>query len=113
MEFGRRLGKLKKITGDKAVTVLFGAVGVACLVACAYATVLQINFLSRSSEAKAVVVDFQFDTEGGLLPVVQFLDLKTGNNVTAVTSMSINPPEVSIGQEVSVLYDPENLSAPV
>ncbi len=104
---------LKKISGAKAVTVLFGLVGVACLVAFAYTTVLQINFLNRSSEVKAVVVDFQFDADGGLLPVVQFLDPKSGNNITAVTSMSINPPEVSVGQEVSVLYDPENLSAQV
>ena len=91
----------------------FGVVGVVCLVIFTYATVLRIDFLNRSSEVKAVVVDFQFDSDGGLLPVVQFLDPKSGNNVKAVTSMSINPPEVSMGQEVSVLYDPENLSAPV
>ncbi len=104
---------MKNISGPKAAAILFAAVGIASLLGGAYSAFLQITFLSRSMEVKAVVVDFEMNDDGFLRPLVQFTDPKTGINVTAPTTIYRDVPDVSIGQEIDVLCDPENLSAPV
>lgn len=92
--------------------VLFVAIGVVSLFAGAHFTIQQSGFLRRCSETKAVVIDFVSDDEADF-PVFQFVESKTGTTVTAKGWVGSSPPAYSIGQEVSILYDPENPSADV
>ena len=41
-------------------------------------------------------------------PVFQFVDSRTGEQITARGSFGSSSPPYTIGQEVNILYDPEN-----
>ena len=94
--------------------------GAALLLAGVFVTYQQLNFLGRSSEATAIVVDLYWEEEyesgddgpGGFVmigyPVFQFVDSRTGEQITARGSFGSSSPPYTIGQEVNILYDPEN-----
>lgn len=50
------------------------------------------------------------DSEGvqHAYPVFQFVDQKTEEEITVLSSRGSYPPEYHVGQEVDILYDPEN-----
>jgi hypothetical protein len=78
-----------------------------------YITNDQIDFLSKSASAEATVVGFHEEVDGGgrisYFPVFQFVDSRTGYNVTAWGSLGqSNNQAYSVGQEVEILYNTEN-----
>jgi hypothetical protein len=76
-----------------------------------YITTDRIIFLGTSEITNAVVVGFHEDIFRGrsaYYPVFQFVNTLTGENVTAWGSLGSNPPLYSVGQEVEILYNPEN-----
>lgn len=77
-----------------------------------YLTSEQIKFSGTCEIANAVVVGFHEEvaSKGGIsyFPVFQFVNSMTGENVTAMGSMGTNPPRYSEGQEVEILYNPNN-----
>lgn len=80
-----------------------------------YVTSERIGFLGKSLTAKAVVVDIYCPSQVGSVkdytyyPVFQFVDSRTGQNITARGSVGNGgAPAYSVGQEVDVLYNPEN-----
>jgi len=105
----------------KLVGVGFALVGAFFLGIGIYFTYARLDFLGRCSEAKAVVVDIYweegYDSETGYYriayPVFQFADQRTGEQVTARSSVGGPSPSCSVGQEVDILYDPENPTADV
>jgi len=101
--------------------VIIGVTGVILLITGAYFTSQQMAFLDRCLETKAVVIDLHWEEEwveteeAGYFtwvgwPVFQFVDVRTGEQVTAQGSVGSPNPPFSVGQEVDILYDPENLS---
>jgi len=77
-----------------------------------YITYDQIKFSGNSVIANAVVAGFHEETGSkgriAYFPVFQFVNGITGENVTAWGSLGSNPPIYSVGQEVEILYNPEN-----
>lgn len=76
------------------------------------------NFLDKAVEAKGVIIDFvEEKTYEGVVYrfIIQFVDERTGEEITIVTKAGIQPrtyayqhsPEF-LGQEIDILYDPEN-----
>jgi len=105
----------------KLVGVGFALVGAFFLGVGIYFTYARLDFLGRCSEARAVVVDVYweegYDSETGYYriayPVFQFADQRTGEQVAARSSVGGPSPSCSVGQEVDILYDPENPTADV
>ena len=96
----------------KIVCVVFTVVG-AILLVIGLIQILQTQiFLDESLETKGVVIDlhWKYDSEGSAFayPVFQFVDERTGEEITVVSTQGSNPPSYSIGQEVYILYDPQN-----
>ncbi len=92
--------------------VLFILIGLFITAFGIYITYEQIKFSGTSEIANAVVVGFheEVGSKGRLsyFPVFQFANGVTGENVTAWGSLGSNPPIYSVGQEVEILYNPEN-----
>jgi len=103
----------------KLFGIVIGVAGVVLLITGGYFASQQMAFLDRSVETKAVVVDLHWeeqymsDQEHGYFtligwPIFQFVDLRTGEQITAQGSVGSSDPPFSVGQEVDILYDPEN-----
>jgi len=96
----------------KIVSTVF-TVGGAILLAIGLIQVLQTHsFLDESLETRGVVINlrWEYDSEGSAsaYPVFQFVDERTGQEITVVSTHGSNPPSCSVGQEVYILYDPQN-----
>jgi len=76
------------------------------------------NFLDKAIAAKGVIIDFvEEKTYEGVVYrfIIQFVDERTGEEITIVTKAGIQPrtyaygpsPEF-LGWEIDILYDPEN-----
>lgn len=92
-------------------------IGGAMLIAGVFFTFYRLDYLGRCLEAKAVVADIEWELIAGGehhqfewvgWPVFQFVDSRTGEQVTARGSTGSTDPAFSVGQEVDILYDPEN-----
>jgi len=70
------------------------------------------NFLDRSLEANGVVIDLSWkqDSEGSwyAYPVLRFVDERTGEEITVVSTFGSVSPIYSVGQEVCIIYDSQN-----
>lgn len=70
------------------------------------------NFLGRCLETKGVVIDlsWRYDSEGNpsAYPVFQFVNQRTAEEITVWSETRSYPPSYHLGQEVNILYDPEN-----
>ncbi|MBL8090909.1 MAG: DUF3592 domain-containing protein [Anaerolineales bacterium] len=70
-------------------------------------------FLKTAQAVKGTVIEMVYRRKstsnrgGGYLPVYRFRTLD-GKKITAKDSLSRNPPQFQVGQEVDVLYNPEN-----
>lgn len=70
-------------------------------------------FINKAQEVKGTVVEMVYRRKstkrngGGYLPVYQFRTID-GKKITAKDSLSSNPPRFQVGQEIDVLYNPEN-----
>lgn len=70
-------------------------------------------FINTAQEVKGTVVEMVYRRKstkrsgGGYLPVYQFRTVD-GKKITAKDSLSRNPPQFQVGQEIDVLYNPEN-----
>ncbi|TRO53947.1 DUF3592 domain-containing protein [Candidatus Bathyarchaeota archaeon] len=105
----------------KLFGIVIGVVGVVILIIGGYVASQQMAFLDRCLETKAVVVDLHWeeeyvsDQENSYFtligwPIFQFVDVRTGEQITAQGSFGSSDPPFSVGQEVDILYDPENPS---
>jgi len=111
---------LRNLLKSKLVGVGFAVVGAFFLGIGVYFTYARLDFLGRCSEARAVVVDIYwekgYDSETGsyriAFPVFQFADQRTGEQVTARSSVG-GLSSYSVGQEVDILYNTENPTADV
>ena len=90
------------------VTIL----GAGMLVAGLFWTSQTMNFLDRCVKTKGVVIELNWthDVDHGpsAYPVFQFVDEKTGQEITVHSGHGSYPPDYQVGQEVDLLYDPEN-----
>ena len=68
-----------------------------------------LSFYSRCLTTESVVTNITDDGEGGYVLQVQFVNEKTGKQVTVATSYDIRYGE--IGNKVVVLYDPDTPNA--
>jgi len=70
------------------------------------------EFLGAASRTKGVIIDLSWkrDKEGWEMayPVFQFIDEKTDQVFVVESTRGSKPPAYSVGQEVFILYDPEN-----
>lgn len=72
-------------------------------------------FIRTAQHAKGTVIEMVYRRKntrsggkgGGYLPVYQFKTLD-GKKITAKDSLSSNPPRFQVGQQVDVLYNPNN-----
>jgi hypothetical protein len=68
-------------------------------------------FIGKAQEVKGTVIQLVFsqgsEDGGGYSPVYQFKTLE-GQDIMVQDSLSSNPPGFKVGQEIQVLYDPEN-----
>ena len=97
---------------NKRTLVILLIVGSMFTLIGAYFTLDQVAFSGRSLTTTAVVIDnnpVDFRRGTDYFPVFQFINDKTGENVTAVGIVGHGPdPAYSVGQSVQILYDPEN-----
>jgi len=111
---------LRNVLKTKFVGAGFLVIGSLFLGIGIYYTYTRLDFLGRCSEAKAVVVyiylEEGYDSETGsytvAYPVFQFTDQRTDEQVTARSSVG-GVGSYSVGQEVDILYNPENPTADV
>ena len=70
------------------------------------------NFLDQCCETRGVVIqlNWDYDNEGvaHAYPVFQFVNNETGEEIIAQSSSGSNPPDFHVGQEVDILYNPQN-----
>jgi len=91
-------------------------VGGISLVLAIYSVHWRLAFLGKYLEARATVTRLQWEEhqdEHGVEkmghPVFRFTDPRSGREVEAVGKIGSHRPSHPVGQEVSVLYDPEHL----
>jgi len=69
------------------------------------------RFIAKGQEVKGRVIEMVYSSDsdggGGYSPVYQFKTLE-GQDIEIQDSLSSNPPRFQVGQEIQVLYDPEN-----
>ncbi|MBU0578288.1 DUF3592 domain-containing protein [Patescibacteria group bacterium] len=84
---------------------VFTAVGIA-LIAAGFIFLKNTNdFIKQSTSAPGIVIDMEgYDT---YKPIVEFIT-ETGEVITFAGSVSSDPPAYSVGEEVEVLYIPDN-----
>lgn len=90
---------------------LFLGIGVVLLVAAAVTSVLELRFLARAERAPGTVIDVSrhTDSEGTVTfrPVVRFT-IETGETIEFVSSSGSSVASKSVGDQVEVLYDPDD-----
>jgi len=70
-------------------------------------------FIKTAQAVKGTVVEMVYRRKstsnrgGGYLAIYQFRTID-GKKITAKDSLSRNPPQFQVGQEIDVLYNPEN-----
>jgi hypothetical protein len=91
-------------------------VGIAFTALAIYVTTDRIAFVGKSLTAKAVVVNVYCPDKVGspndyvYYAVFQFFDPRTNQNITAQSTIGTTngSPNYTVGQEVTVLYNPDN-----
>ena len=90
---------------------LFLAVGVVILIVGAVIFVRTVQFLAEAEQATGTVVDLsgETDSEGTVIfyPVVLFMTAE-GETIEFVSSSGSSPPSESPGDQVEVIYDPDD-----
>ncbi len=106
--------------GSIRVGLVVLLVGVAFVVTGIYLAYRELAFLDRPFEVGATVIDLHWEEEidsgpegGGRVvrlgfPVFRFTDPISGKEVEALGSVGTRHPPYSVGEEVDVLYDPED-----
>ena len=69
------------------------------------------TFINTAQEVKGTVVQMVYRTSskggGSYAPVYQFRTIN-GQTITVQDSLSSNPPQFQVGQEIDILYNPED-----
>jgi len=69
------------------------------------------TFINNAQEVKGTVVEMVYRTSskgsGSYAPVYKFRTID-GQTIVVQDSLSSNPPQFQVGQEIDVLYNPEN-----
>lgn len=99
---GRALRKLVKI-----ICTIFIVAGIILLVAGFGWIHQKQNFLANCLETEGHVIDLSWKDDTAYA-VFRFVDERTGEEITVVSSLGRKPLAYSVGQEVCVLYDPLN-----
>lgn len=117
---------------DKYARFIFAVIGAVLLVLDFFWIYKTKNFLDRCLKTKGVVIDISwvsqkvppevssgetdaydadaYREEKFAIPVVQFVDQRSGRKITVGGSWGSSGPAYHVGEEVVVLYDPENPS---
>lgn len=96
----------------KLFILIFGGIGVILLVIAGIVYVREEKFLSTAEQATGTVVDL--DRSGGsdgssaFCPVIEF-NTRAGQPVRYYGNVCSNPPDYQIGEQVDVVYDPQDI----
>ena len=96
---------------DLTLEIVFSLLGGLFVLIAVFLYIRTKNFLGKAQEVKGTVIQMVYseDSEGGggYAPIYQFKTLE-GQDIEIQDGLSSNPPRFKVGQEVKVLYDPEN-----
>jgi hypothetical protein len=96
----------------KIFVAVFGGLGVLMLAIAGYLYVKEQGFLTRAQTATGTVVDLDLSSGGdntsSFCPVIEFTT-KAGEPVRYYGNVCSNPPSYDIGEQVEVLYDPQDI----
>jgi hypothetical protein len=97
----------------KIFVAVFGGIGVILLAIAGIVYVREQSFLSRAETATGTVVDLDLSSssDGGsaYCPVIEF-KTKAGEPVRYYGNVCSSPPSYNIGDQVEVLYDPQEIT---
>jgi len=102
-----------EVTEDFLMNLLPVGVGLLMFIMAVIMYVRIRLFINTAQAVKGTVVEMVFRRRstntrgGGYLAVYQFRTLD-GKKIKAKDSLSRNPPQFQVGQEIDILYDPEN-----
>jgi hypothetical protein len=97
----------------KLFVLIFGGIGVILLSIAGIVYVREQRFLSTAEQVTGSVVDL--DRSGGsdgssaFCPVIEF-NTKAGEPVRYYGNVCSNPPSYELGEQVDVVYDPQEIS---
>jgi hypothetical protein len=96
---------------DITLEIIFSLLGGFFLLTGVFLYIRTKNFIGKAQEVKGTVIQMVYseDSEGGggYAPIYQFKTLE-GQDIEIQDGLSSNPPRFKVGQDVKVLYDPEN-----
>ena len=96
----------------KIFIAVFGAAGLLMLAIAGFLFTKEQSFLARAETVTGTVVDLDLssssDNGSAYCPVIEF-DTKAGEPVRYYGNVCSNPPSYDIGDQVDVLYDPQNI----
>jgi hypothetical protein len=97
----------------KLFVAVFGGIGVILLAIAGIIYVRERAFLSRAQTAMGTVVDLDLssDSDGAssFCPVIEFTT-EAGEPVRYYGNVCSNPPDYNVGEQVEVLYDPQDIT---
>jgi hypothetical protein len=97
----------------KLFVLIFGGIGVILLAIAGVVYLREQKFLSVAEQVSGTVVDLDLssDSDGSstFCPVIEF-NTKAGEPVRYYGNVCSNPPSYQIGEQVDVVYDPQDIS---
>jgi len=94
----------------KKGNIIFAILGIALLGLTIYLYINTRDFIHTAESTTGIVVDLQYDSSGDsdvYYPIVSFVD-DQGKEIDFRGSSGSNPPSYQVGQEVSILYSPDD-----
>lgn len=98
------------MSAELIIGIVFPLVGFLLAAIAAFIFIRTRLFIGRSQEVKGTVIRMVYSSSsdgGGYSPVFRFKTIE-GTSVEVVDNLQTNPPQFKEGQEVDVLYDPQN-----
>ena len=97
----------------KLFVLIFGGIGVILLAIAGIVYFREQKFLSVAEQVSGTVVDLDLssDSDGSsaFCPVIEF-NTKAGEPVRYYGNVCSNPPSYQIGEQVDVVYDPQDIT---
>lgn len=91
----------------KIFVLIFGGIGACLLGIAALMYFNEQSFLDRAEHATGTVVDLD-RSDGAFCPVIDFTT-RDGQQVRYFGNVCTSPPAYDLGDQVELLYDPENI----
>jgi hypothetical protein len=108
----RRTGKSYLSRGHKLLLLLFCAIGAVSIVVGGFLAFNVRQLLEKAVEAPGTVVRMVRRGDHGYSPIVEYKD-HAGTLRTLHTSIATQPASFYVGQEVVVVYDPDDAEFPL